>query len=142
MEACVRITRLLGAGAGPRTNFFGYLMATVRSVVIDRHRATTCRGRVIPMPREEDWAWVVPVSWDQDPAEILASADSEVMVAMRELPLRDQQVLWWLYVEGRGTAWVASALGLTPNATYALAFRARRSLRQRYAEMLKDRAVE
>ena len=94
------------------------------------------------MPREEDWAWVVPVSWDQDPAEILASADSEVMVAMRELPLRDQQVLWWLYVEGRGTAWVASALGLTPNATYALAFRARRSLRQRYAEMLKDRAVE
>ena len=94
------------------------------------------------MPREEDWAWVLPVSWDQDPAEILASADSAVMVALRQLPIRDQQVLWWLCVEGRRTAWVATALGLTPNATYALAFRARASLRQRYAEVLEDRAVE
>lgn len=142
MEACARVTRLLKAGAGPRTNFVGYVMATVRSVVIDRHRATTRRGRVISMPREEDWAWVLPVSWDQDPAEILASADSAVMVALRQLPIRDQQVLWWLCVEGRRTAWVATALGLTPNATYALAFRARASLRQRYAEVLEDRAVE
>ena len=141
MDACVRVTRVLGAGAGPRTNFVGYVMATVRSVVIDRYRTTARRGRVILTPGEDGWEWQVPVSWDQDPAEILASADSEVMEAMRQLPVRDQQVLWWLYVEGRGTAWVAATLGLTPNSTYALAFRARTKLRQRLVEVLEDQAA-
>ena len=94
------------------------------------------------MSSEEGLPQAAPVAWDQDPAEILASADSEVMAAMRQLPLRAQQVLWWLYVEGRDTAWVATELGLTPNATYVLAFRARASLRQRLAEALADRAAD
>ena len=66
-----------------------------------------------------------------------------VLRAFQELPERWQLVLWHTEIEGQPPAAVAPLLGLSPNATAALAVRAREGLRQAYLQAhLQSRPAE
>src|SRR5436190_1737130 len=62
--------------------------------------------------------------------------------ACRSLPQRGQAVLWDLDVEGMAPAETSVLLGLTPNATSALAVRAREGLKNAWLQAhLNDKDV-
>jgi RNA polymerase sigma factor (sigma-70 family) len=124
-EAFTRLLDRLQHGGGPETELSPYLNTIVRRLAIDRYRASRQDG----LPADPTLFEVMPVV--DDP--IARSTDRDlVRRAFETLPDRWQQVLWHTEIEGRSPASLAPALGSTPNAVAALAYRAREGLRQAY----------
>lgn len=118
-EAYLRILGAMRRGGGPSDAFRPYLYRTIRNVAMTIARGETAVSLELVGDLEDAGA---------DPET--ATAQKTITVrAFRTLPERWQTVLWYTEVEGMEPADAAPLLGLTPNATAALAYRAREGLR-------------
>lgn len=126
-EAFTRVLAALRSGQGPRTAFRGYLLTTLRNYAYETFRHARRFEAVGDLT-------------DLDDALGMSLPDTAVVIADRcltaqlfaGLPERWRTVLWHTECEGRSPQQAAAMLGLTPTAVSALAFRARRGLRQQY----------
>lgn len=112
-------------GGGPQRRVRPYLLSTVRNLRVSQLRRL--RETVVE-EMDEDWsdARGARIHRYDDHAQV---DELSVRDAMRRLPPRDRDVLWWVHVEGRSHAWVGSKLALNANAVAQVAFRARGALR-------------
>ncbi|MBD7949376.1 sigma-70 family RNA polymerase sigma factor [Oerskovia rustica] len=126
-EATRAVLAAILAGGGPYGAFRPYLNQTVRNTAISMSR------RRAPQP-VGDLHDVAERSLDdavEDPAD--GSLEKLVTVrAFKALPLRWRSVLWLTCVEGLNVRDAGARLGLSPNATSALAVRAREGLRKEW----------
>jgi RNA polymerase sigma factor (sigma-70 family) len=125
-EVFLRVLRAVRAGHGPRDYVRTYLLTVVRRVVGEWAAAR----RDEPMSSEH-----IGERAAQQGDHQTTHAESELLArAFHRLPARWREVLWRTEVEGHRPASIAAQLGLTPNATAVLAYRARRGLREAYRE--------
>lgn len=126
-EGFAQVLGAIRAGGGPRQAFRPYLLTTVRRIAAG---AAAQGKRSTPTPEVE--TYTSPVSFE-DP--VLADLEASLVGrAFAALPERWQTVLWHTEVEGENPAQVAPRLGLSANATAALASRAREGLRTEYLQ--------
>ncbi|MEU9125172.1 sigma-70 family RNA polymerase sigma factor [Streptomyces sp. NPDC048506] len=126
-ESFANVLGVIRAGHGPREAFLPYVLTVVRRIAV----AAVARGKqATPTPEMEMYAALVPF---EDPvlAELEASLVGRAFAA---LPERWRAVLWHTEVEGESPAQVGPSLGLSANATAALACRAREGLRKEYLQ--------
>jgi RNA polymerase sigma factor (sigma-70 family) len=118
-EAFAKVLRAIHGGAGPTEAFRPYLRTAVR-------RTWWRRSTVRPLAAlDEDDRVAAPVPDD-------VGFDGAACRAFRRLNPRWQTVLWLADIQGRSSAEVGTALGLSPNAAAALIGRAREGLRRAY----------
>lgn len=124
-EAFERTMLALRRGSGPEELMRPYLYTVVRNLASREHR----RGQRFADAVELDS--IDEATIENDPAAMFATRLGESLLgrAFRALPERWQTVLWYVDVERLPPRRVAPLLGLSPHATSALAYRARRSLR-------------
>lgn len=125
-QAFTNVFAALRRGRGPADGFASYLRAAVRNANIDHWRRSSREVSVAEFT--DDLAW-------SDPTTNAGLDDEALHRAIEQLPARWRQVIAWTVIDGRPTAWVAERLGLSPNAAAALAYRARRSLRDDYLRL-------
>ncbi len=125
-EAFFRVLQAVRRGSGPEDNVRGYLLTVVRRLAAEWRT----RRRDVPVADEELSRRVDP---DADQAGTRAEAHL-IARAFTSLPQRWRRVLWQVEVEGERPAVVAPRFGLSPNATAALARRAREGLRAAYLQ--------
>ncbi|MEU5535595.1 sigma-70 family RNA polymerase sigma factor [Streptomyces sp. NPDC020362] len=126
-EGFAQVLSAIRAGGGPRQVFRPYLLTTVRRIAA----GAAARGKR-STPTAELETYAPPVSFE-DP--VLADLEASLVGrAFAALPERWQTVLWYTVVEGENPAQVAPRLGLSANATAALASRAREGLRTEYLQ--------
>ncbi|HEU0182808.1 MAG TPA: sigma-70 family RNA polymerase sigma factor [Agromyces mariniharenae] len=125
-ESFTRIYDAILAGRGPTGAFRPYLFTTVRNTAASwgraRHETT-----LETLESFEDPA-------TSESATLDALDRSTTAQAFRSLPTRWQEVLWYTEVEGMQPAQVAPLVGMSANATAALAYRAREGLRQAWIQ--------
>jgi RNA polymerase sigma factor (sigma-70 family) len=128
-EAFLRVIRQLRLGRGPNRLFAPYLFAALRNLAADAGRGQ--RGRELPTDQ---------IGVTIDPRSTRTAPDDEVVTrvavqaAMSELPQRWREVLWRMHVEGQSPSALADELGGTAKSMSAVAFRARRALRDAYEQ--------
>lgn len=131
-DAFAKILPVLARGDGPDLAFRPYLLAAVRRLNVDRHRAGS---RVEPTDDDTELELKLPAATAASTAAV-ASFESEAAArAFASLPERWQLVLWHTEVEGQRPAEIAPLLGVSPNAVSQLAHRAREGLRQAFVSM-------
>jgi RNA polymerase sigma factor (sigma-70 family) len=124
-EAFARVLSKLREGGGPDDVLTPYLRTVIRRLAVDRHRASSREGH----PADQAMLEELPTADD----EIGRATDRQlVRAAFESLPERWQRVLWHTEIEGRPPAALTPALGSSPNAVAALAYRAREGLRQAF----------
>ncbi|WP_165308346.1 RNA polymerase sigma factor, partial [Agromyces binzhouensis] len=123
-EAFTRTFDAIRAGKGPQGAFRPYLFATIRNTAASWGRA----NRETPLDHLESLE--DPASGDAAALEALDR--STTATAFRALPERWQEVLWYAEVERMSPQQIAPLLGMSANATAALAYRAREGLRQQW----------
>lgn len=124
-EAFARALAKVRAGTGPTDVLTPYLRIVVRRLTVDRHRARSREGH----PADPAMLDELPTADDV----IAPQSDRDlVRAAFESLPERWQRVLWHTEIEGRRPASLVPALGGSPNAVAALAYRAREGLRQAF----------
>lgn len=130
-EAYLRILRAMQQGGGPHDAFRPYLYSTIRNIALDwRAKLPSVSLEVTP-----------ELEGEEDP-QFTAIERSVTVRAYRTLPQRWQAVLWYLDVEGMAPAETSVLLGLSPNATSALAVRAREGLKNAWLQAhVNDRNV-
>lgn len=125
-ESFTRIYDAILAGRGPTGAFRPYLFTTVRNTAASwgraRHETT-----LETLESFEDPA-------TSESATLDALDRSTTARAFRSLPTRWQEVLWYTEVEAMQPAQVAPLVGMSANATAALAYRAREGLRQAWIQ--------
>lgn len=123
-ESFTKMLRAIDRGKGPIDGAARYLMVTVRATAMTLYGRRTRQAKIADMvggtPAEADPAFVVE--------------DQDLVQAFRSLQPRWRQVIWWTEVEGMRPAEVAVRLGINASAASALAYRARRALREAYGE--------
>ncbi|WP_158881121.1 RNA polymerase sigma factor [Amycolatopsis anabasis] len=136
-ETFERVLNALLRGRGPTDEgFLAYSKTTLRHVLADRYRERR-RERL-----EED---IELAAVDLDPMLIVVSENAargenvELIRAVRGLPLRWRLIVWLIDIEQQPIAEVARLLAMKPNAVHALAYRARKRLRETLAEPLSPR---
>jgi len=131
-EAYLRILRALQQGGGPHEAFRPYLYRTIRNIALD------WRARRPSVSIEEIDDLVEP-----GPLMDTAVLDNAVTAqAFEQLPERWQAVLWYLEVEGMSPSEAAPHVGLSPNATSALAARAQEGFKAAWLQAhVNDRSV-
>lgn len=122
-EASTRIFAAMRRGGGPHGAFRPYLYRAIRNVALDWRRPASVPLEDAP---EDELALPGP--------ELAAVERTIGFAAFRSLPERWQSVLWYLDVEGMEPAQAAPLLGLSPNATSALAVRAREGLKKAWLQ--------
>lgn len=133
-DAFVNIYLILLARQGPRDDFGNYLMSTVRNIAIHGYRRT---HRLKFVDNIDEFAHDTELS----PATIIQERiqshleRSRATHAFLRLPESWRQILTLTVINERPIADVAAIIGRTPDATHALALRARRGLRVTYAEL-------
>lgn len=127
-DAFARVLRAIKGGAGPTESFRPYLLTAVRRTVW-RHSEEANQHR---LAASEDEAELIDLRMAVEPED--RTDEGIVLRAFQELPERWQLVLWHTEIEGQPPAAVAPLLGLSPNATAALAVRAREGLRQAFLQ--------
>lgn len=132
-EAFALMIVALLRGGGPQRRVRPYLFSTVRNLRVSQLRRL--RETVVDEMSEE-WSNASGARMQCWPDSHDLADDLTVRDAMRRLPPRYRQVLWWLDVEGRSQAWVGQKLALSANAVAQLAFRARRALREHLPDRL------
>ncbi|NIJ14503.1 RNA polymerase sigma factor (sigma-70 family) [Saccharomonospora amisosensis] len=125
-ETFFRVLQALRRGNGPRDNVRAYLLTVARRVAWEWHGAR----RDVPVTDEE---LTSRAGSGADPQNRTAEA-TLITRAFSSLPERWRSVLWQTEVEGEQPAVVAPHFGLSPNATAALARRARIGLRAAYLQ--------
>ncbi len=129
-DAFAGVLEAIRNGNGPRDNFRSYLLATVRNGCRSRWQR---RERAVRAEADDSSVF-------EDP-ERYVEADT-VARAFASLSPRWQQTLWLTEVEQRSAAEVAAHLHLAPNATAALAHRAREAFATAYLAEHIDSAHE
>ncbi|OJX62904.1 MAG: hypothetical protein BGO95_02150 [Micrococcales bacterium 73-13] len=126
-SAFERIHGAIARGAGPADSFRAYLYTVVRRLAAEA-------GVLKARERDtDDWSPYESATAVPDDADRGLEAQL-VATAFRTLPERQQAVLWYLEVEGMTPLQAAPLFGLSPNATSALAVRARDALRVAYVQ--------
>lgn len=125
-EAFFRVLQAIRRGAGPVDNVRGYLLIVVRRVAWE----WSMRRRDVPVSDEE---LTHRAPCDPDTTGQFTERNL-IRRAFTSLPERWRKVLWKMEVEGERPAAVATNFGLSPNATAALARRARQGLRAAYLQ--------
>lgn len=115
----------------PEARFETWFYRVVVNLVLDGRRRKPLR----PLSEAGD-----PVDPRPDPQEALAQGQAADLVAaaIAELPERQRVAVVLSYYEGASNAEVAALLGVSVGAVEGLLVRARRTLRERLAPMLKD----
>jgi RNA polymerase sigma factor (sigma-70 family) len=133
-EAFFRVLQAIRRGSGPVDNVRGYLLIVARRVAWE----WSLRRKDVPVSDEE---LTNRTPSDPDTSGQLTER-SLIRRAFTSLPERWRNVLWKMEVEGERPAAVATNFGLSPNATAALARRARQGLRAAYlqAHLAADRS--
>jgi trimeric autotransporter adhesin len=127
-ESFGRMYRTLGNGAGPETSFRAYLFTIVRRVAAS---VNTLRAREDLV---DDFRMFEAAGGSYELNSALG--DGVIGESFRALPERWRTILWYLEVEGHSTQTAADMLGMTPNSTAALAYRARAGLRSEYLKRM------
>ncbi|MGB3443433.1 MAG: sigma-70 family RNA polymerase sigma factor [Actinophytocola sp.] len=125
-EAFFRVLQAIRRGAGPVDNVRGYLLIVVRRVAWE----WSLRRKDVPVSDEE---LTHRAPSNPDTAGQFTERNL-IRRAFTSLPERWRKVLWKMEVEGERPAAVATNFGLSPNATAALARRARQGLRAAYLQ--------
>jgi RNA polymerase sigma factor (sigma-70 family) len=125
-EAFAAVLTAIRGGGGPVDTFRAYLCATVRNLA-RRWGAARREITVDELPEPDRGDEVLG-------QEIGRLDDRFVREAFAALPVRWRDVLLCTEVEQLGTNETAARLGLTPNATAVLAFRAREGLRRAWLQ--------
>ncbi|WP_195760673.1 sigma-70 family RNA polymerase sigma factor [Agromyces kandeliae] len=123
-EAFTRTFDAIRSGKGPHGAFRPYLFTTIRNTAASWGRA----NREAPLDQLES----VEDPATGDAAALEALDRSTTATAFRALPERWQEVLWYAEVERMSPQQIAPLLGMSANATAALAYRAREGLRQQW----------
>jgi RNA polymerase sigma factor (sigma-70 family) len=135
-EGFARVFAALPRMAGRQIAFRPYLLTCVRNAATDRLR----RERRIDL---RDQMPETPGSAQADDMALLGLERNLVGEALQALPARWRTVLWLTEVEGLSPAEVSRRIGIKPNAVAALAYRARKGLREAYLQAhLKAEASE
>ncbi|TCO64573.1 sigma-70 family RNA polymerase sigma factor [Actinocrispum wychmicini] len=125
-EAFFRVLQAIRRGSGPNDNVRSYLLIVTRRVAWEWRE----RRRDVPVSDE-----VLSHRAGQNPDTTGQAHERNLIArAFSSLPERWRSVLWKVEVEGERPAVVATNFGLSPNATAALARRARRGLRAAYLQ--------
>lgn len=134
-EAFFRVLQAIRRGAGPVDNVRGYLLIVARRVAWE----WSLRRKDVPVTDEE---LTHRAPSDPDTSGQFTERNL-IRRAFTSLPERWRRVLWKMEVEGERPAAVATNFGLSPNATAALARRARQGLRAAYlqAHLASDRSA-
>jgi RNA polymerase sigma factor (sigma-70 family) len=125
-EAFFRVLQAIRRGAGPVDNVRGYLLIVTRRVAWE----WSMRRRDVPVS-DEELTHRAPSNPD---ATVQFTERNLIRRAFTSLPERWRKVLWKMEVEGERPSAVATNFGLSPNATAALARRARQGLRAAYLQ--------
>jgi RNA polymerase sigma factor (sigma-70 family) len=125
-EAFFRVLQAIRRGAGPVDNVRGYLLIVARRVAWE----WSMRRRDVPVS-DEELTTRAPANPDTSGQ---FTERNLIRRAFTSLPERWRKVLWKMEVEGERPAAVAMNFGLSPNATAALARRARQGLRAAYLQ--------
>lgn len=122
-EVFAAVLQALRNGSGPTDDRRGYLIVTMRRAAI------VVRRRLDRYP-------TTPLIEERTVVDRYVTQDGDVAViqALHSLPPRQQAVLWATAVEGYGPRDLAPSLHIDRQATAALAYRARVSLRTALAE--------
>jgi RNA polymerase sigma factor (sigma-70 family) len=133
-EAFFRVLQAIRRGSGPVDNVRGYLLIVVRRVSWE----WSLRRKDVLVSDEE-----LTNRPDGHDAVGQSTERNLIVRAFSTLPERWRNVLWKVEVEGERPAVVATNFGLSPNATAALARRARQGLRAAYlqAHLAVDRSA-
>lgn len=135
-EGFARVFAALPRMAGRQIAFRPYLLTCVRNAATDRLR----RERRIDL---RDQMPETPGTSQADEMALLGLERNLVGEALQALPARWRTVLWLTEVEGLSPAEVSRRIGIKPNAVAALAYRARKGLREAYLQAhLKAEASE
>jgi RNA polymerase sigma factor (sigma-70 family) len=125
-EAFFRVFQAVRRGSGPQDNVRAYLLTVLRRLAMEWRM----RRRDVPIADDE-----LGRQLDAGYLPSTNSADIQLIVrAFTTLPGRWRAVLWRVEVEGERPATAARHFGLSPNATAALARRARQGLRAAYLQ--------
>ncbi|MFC5730323.1 MULTISPECIES: RNA polymerase sigma factor [Nocardioides] len=129
-DVFVRIVARFRAGAGPSSNFRGYLFTAIRN----RHRDLRRRsGHEDPVSHQPWLLEDITPPVDEIPEDF---CEDHAAAALATLPDAWRRVLWLIEVEELHVREVADRLGLNPAAVASLAYRAREGLRTAYLEQL------
>jgi len=135
-EGFARVFAALPRMAGRQIAFRPYLLTCVRNAATDRLR----RERRIDLREQMP---ETPGTAQADDMALLGLEKNLVGEALQALPARWRTVLWLTEVEGLSPAEVSRRIGIKPNAVAALAYRARKGLREAYLQAhLKAEASE
>jgi RNA polymerase sigma factor (sigma-70 family) len=135
-EGFARVFAALPRMAGRQIAFRPYLLTCVRNAATDRLR----RERRIDL---RDQMPETPGTAQADDMALRGLERNLVGEALQALPARWRTVLWLTEVEGLSPAEVSRRIGIKPNAVAALAYRARKGLREAYLQAhLKAEASE
>jgi RNA polymerase sigma factor (sigma-70 family) len=135
-EGFARVFAALPRMAGRQIAFRPYLLTCVRNAATDRLR----RERRIDL---RDQMPETAGSSQADDMALMGLERNLVGEALQALPARWRTVLWLTEVEGLSPAEVSRRIGIKPNAVAALAYRARKGLREAYLQAhLKAEASE
>ncbi|HEY3240426.1 MAG TPA: sigma-70 family RNA polymerase sigma factor [Acidimicrobiia bacterium] len=126
-EGFARVFAALPRMAGRDISFRPYLLTAVRNAATDRLR----RERRVDL---RDTVPDGPASLTADDVALLGLERNLVGEALQALPSRWRTVLWLTEVEGLSPAEVSRRIGIKPNAVAALAYRARKGLREAYLQ--------
>jgi RNA polymerase sigma factor (sigma-70 family) len=126
-EGFARVFAALPRMAGRDISFRPYLLTAVRNAATDRLR----RERRVDL---RDSVPDGPASLTADDVALLGLERNLVGEALQALPSRWRTVLWLTEVEGLSPAEVSRRIGIKPNAVAALAYRARKGLREAYLQ--------
>jgi RNA polymerase sigma factor (sigma-70 family) len=135
-EGFARVFAALPRMVGRQIAFRPYLLTCVRNAATDRLR----RERRIDLREQMP---ETPGSAQADDMALMGLERNLVGEALQALPARWRTVLWLTEVEGLSPAEVSRRIGIKPNAVAALAYRARKGLREAYLQAhLKAEASE
>jgi RNA polymerase sigma factor (sigma-70 family) len=126
-EGFARVFAAMPRMAGRDISFRPYLLTAVRNAATDRLR----RERRVDL---RDTVPDGPASLTADDVALLGLERNLVGEALQALPSRWRTVLWLTEVEGLSPAEVSRRIGIKPNAVAALAYRARKGLREAYLQ--------
>ena len=128
-EVFTRILAAIRGGNGPDSAFRPYALVAARNLAAEWGR----RGRR-EIPVAEDALDAVSNEAPIDEAVVVLPHRHVAARVFSSLPVRWQEVLWYLEVEQLTAAEAAPLVGLNPNSTVQLAFRAREGFRQAWIQ--------
>ncbi len=126
-EGFAKVFAALPRMAGRNITFRPYLLTCVRNAATDRIRRERRIDLREAMPE-------TPGDFQADDVALRGLERNLVGEALQALPSRWRTVLWLTEVEGLSPAEVSRRIGIKPNAVAALAYRARKGLREAYLQ--------